>query len=109
MSTNQHTHVGNWSSISASSGSDAIITGHLVRATNLEENGMEMKTLYNVIVVDAIDGEVLIDEKVVAKDQRGAEFLAEVDIKLREMKYLPEDVSIICYSLGSVKIKKDEE
>ena len=63
-----------------------------------------MKNFYHVFVVD-LDEKILVDEKVVAKNEDDAKFLAKVFSTLEEAKLKPTEVTIIVNLLGNVKVR----
>ncbi len=67
-----------------------------------------VKTLFNVIVVTKKE-EIILDAKVVAEDANEAQFLVDVAAKLKEKSLKPKDVTILCNSLGQVKVEKEVE
>lgn len=67
-----------------------------------------METLYEVIVVSK-KREVILDEKVVGKNEDEAKFTAGVSEALKSRNMRISDVTIICNVLGEVAIKKEPE
>lgn len=65
-----------------------------------------MKSLYRVVVVTKQE-EIIMDKKVVAVDEDEAKFNAGVHAKLTERGIKPKDVTVICGSLGAVKVEKE--
>lgn len=61
----------------------------------LAKNSKEYYYYYNVIVINKHSGEVLLDKKTTAKDQKEAEFKLEVDVLIRKHNLTPRDVEII--------------
>lgn len=67
-------------------------------------NNMNNRGLYEVIVVDpADDGEVILEEKVIAKNESDAKFLAKIKEVLKERKLRLGDVDIIVNKLGDIR------
>jgi hypothetical protein len=75
-------------------------------AQNNNTGDQQMKTLWNVVVV-SVDEKIIVDVKKVAENQDEAKFLAEVDTEIRKAGLTPKDVTVICNSLGQVKVKKE--
>lgn len=72
-----------------------------------EEDKKPMKKLFRVYVI-TLDEEIILDGKlVVSEDVKDAEFSAEVFTKLKEKKLKPKDVTVICESLGDVKVREE--
>lgn len=65
-----------------------------------------MSCLYQVVVV-SLDGDVLLDKKVVAADKEEAHYEAEVYEVLKEKKLKPKDVTIIANQIGAVKVRPE--
>jgi len=65
-----------------------------------------MENLYYVVVVSK-KREILLDVKVVAKDEDEAKFEVGVHSILKEKGLKPKDVTILCGELGEVKVKRE--
>jgi len=68
------------------------------------EKSANERGLYEIIVVNPTeDGEIILAEKVVARDKSEAKFVAGVKEILKEKKLRLGDVDIIVYYVGSVR------
>ena len=77
-----------------------------------KEEREPMETLYEVIIVSKDRGVVPFMDKflrklVVAKDEDEAKFEADVSGAIRNAGLKPRDVTVICKSLGEVKVRKE--
>jgi len=68
--------------------------------------GEPMATLFNIIIVSK-DRDILIDTKVVAEDEEEAKFSVDIHSILINKRLKPKDVTILCNSLGEVKVRKE--
>ena len=73
--------------------------------TQIKEEEKNMKTLFNVVVVD-LDEKILEDKKVVAADSSEAIFLSGVYDVLKAKGLKPSDVTVIVTNLGGVKVRE---
>jgi hypothetical protein len=80
--------------------------GYSLPIQNKIDGDNNMKNLFNVVVVN-LEGEILLDKKIVASDNDEAKFLLGVDEIIRTAKLLPKDVTVLCNVVGQVKVKKD--
>ena len=67
-----------------------------------------MENLYIVRVVTRTR-KVILTETVVAPDEAGARFEADVDAALRHANLKPRDVTVLCGKLGEVAVEKEPE
>lgn len=72
------------------------------------EDGDPMETLYRVVVVSK-DRKVILDKTVVAPDESGADFEADVSGALRTAGLKPQQVTVIRQALGQVKVEREPE
>lgn len=93
-----------------SSGTSSIIGGLTNTNKNffpyvvtIKEDEKKMETLYSVIVIDK-ERDILIDEKVVAKNQESAKFNADVYDHLKKSGLTLDDVTVIVNQLGLVEV-----
>jgi len=70
------------------------------------KKGEPMATLFNIIIVSK-DRDILIDTKVVAEDEEEAKFSVDIHSILINKRLKPKDVTILCNSLGEVKVRKE--
>ncbi len=75
---------------------------------NKKEEDNLMETLYEVIVVTKMR-ELILDEKVVGKNEDEAKFTAGVSEALKSRNMRISDVTIICNIVGEVAVKKEPE
>ncbi|MHA1952491.1 MAG: hypothetical protein ACW96U_00905 [Candidatus Heimdallarchaeaceae archaeon] len=74
----------------------------------LKKEGIPMKSLYSVIVVD-IDGNIVLDTKVVAEDENEAQFAADVHDVLKTKGLKPKSVTIVVEEIAEVKSRKETQ
>ena len=70
----------------------------------IKEEEKNMKTLFNVVVVD-LDEKILEDKKIVAADSNEAIFLSGAYDILKAKGLKPSDVTVVVTNLGGVKVK----
>jgi len=77
-----------------------------ITLTQNPKKGEPMATLFNIIIVSK-DRDILIDTKVVAEDEEEAKFSVDIHSILINKRLKPKDVTILCNSLGEVKVRKE--
>jgi hypothetical protein len=82
------------------------ITGDNFSSKIKGDEKQKMEYLYHVLLIDN-DKAVIMDEKVVAKNEESAKFEAEVYTVLKEMGLTLDEVTILCIELGEVKINQE--
>lgn len=81
----------------------SIVTGS-ISAERIQGGEIKMVRLYKVYVVDNSDGEILVDEAVVATTEEDAKFKVGVYSLLDSLGLSLGDITVLIQNLGSVKL-----